>query len=182
MSIFAGKTLMITGGTGSFGNAVLNRFLRTDIGEIRIFSRDEKKQDDMRHEYQHQNRQVVVEFDRDQTGQIMSVEDTRHARKHRGNCKGNQFVFGDVDADGLRRDTVVPDRHDRPPCSGIDQIEDNNQGDEDQDKADDIVGIARRACNPHRAVNQFLRGQRVKLHIVVGFHAERHVQPVDILN
>ena len=52
MSIFANKTLMITGGTGSFGNAVLKRFLRTDIGEIRIFSRDEKKQDDMRHEYQ----------------------------------------------------------------------------------------------------------------------------------
>ena len=51
-SIFSGKTLLITGGTGSFGNAVLNRFLRTDIGEIRIFSRDEKKQDDMRHEYQ----------------------------------------------------------------------------------------------------------------------------------
>lgn len=52
MSIFKDKTLMITGGTGSFGNAVLNRFLRTDIGEIRIFSRDAKKQDDMRHEYQ----------------------------------------------------------------------------------------------------------------------------------
>ena len=52
MSLFTGKTLMITGGTGSFGNAVLNRFLKTDIGEIRIFSRDEKKQDDMRHEYQ----------------------------------------------------------------------------------------------------------------------------------
>ena len=52
MSIFAGKTLMITGGTGSFGNAILNRFLKTDIAEIRIFSRDEKKQDDMRHEYQ----------------------------------------------------------------------------------------------------------------------------------
>ena len=52
MSIFACKTLMITGGTGSFGNAVLNRFLKTDIAEIRIFSRDEKKQDDMRHEYQ----------------------------------------------------------------------------------------------------------------------------------
>ena len=52
MSIFAGKTLMITGGTGSFGNAVLNRFLKTDIAEIRIFSRDEKKQDDMCHEYQ----------------------------------------------------------------------------------------------------------------------------------
>lgn len=52
MSTFTNKTLMITGGTGSFGNAVLNRFLHTDIGEIRIFSRDEKKQDDMRHEYQ----------------------------------------------------------------------------------------------------------------------------------
>ena len=51
-SIFSDKTLLITGGTGSFGNAVLNRFLNTDIGEIRIFSRDEKKQDDMRHEYQ----------------------------------------------------------------------------------------------------------------------------------
>ena len=52
MGAFTGKTLMITGGTGSFGNAVLNRFLQTDIGEIRIFSRDEKKQDDMRHEFQ----------------------------------------------------------------------------------------------------------------------------------
>ena len=50
--MFKDKTLFITGGTGSFGNAVLNRFLTTDIGEIRIFSRDEKKQDDMRHEYQ----------------------------------------------------------------------------------------------------------------------------------
>lgn len=52
MGLFTNKTLLITGGTGSFGNAVLNRFLTTDIGEIRIFSRDEKKQDDMRHEYQ----------------------------------------------------------------------------------------------------------------------------------
>ncbi|MBR7178961.1 MAG: polysaccharide biosynthesis protein [Oscillospiraceae bacterium] len=52
MSLFTNKTLLITGGTGSFGNAVLNRFLATDIGEIRIFSRDEKKQDDMRHEFQ----------------------------------------------------------------------------------------------------------------------------------
>ncbi len=52
MGLFKNKTLLITGGTGSFGNAVLNRFLETDIGEIRIFSRDEKKQDDMRHEYQ----------------------------------------------------------------------------------------------------------------------------------
>lgn len=52
MSPFTDKTLLITGGTGSFGNAVLKRFLRTDIGEIRVFSRDEKKQDDMRHEFQ----------------------------------------------------------------------------------------------------------------------------------
>lgn len=50
--MFEGRTLLITGGTGSFGNAVLNRFLDTDIKAIRIFSRDEKKQDDMRHEYQ----------------------------------------------------------------------------------------------------------------------------------
>lgn len=52
MSVYTNKILMITGGTGSFGNAVLNRFLKTDIKEIRIFSRDEKKQDDMRHEFQ----------------------------------------------------------------------------------------------------------------------------------
>lgn len=52
MKSLKNKTLLITGGTGSFGNAVLNRFLQTDIKEIRIFSRDEKKQDDMRHEFQ----------------------------------------------------------------------------------------------------------------------------------
>ena len=52
MSVFSNKTLLITGGTGSFGYAVLNRFLDTDIGEIRVFSRDEKKQDDMRHDFQ----------------------------------------------------------------------------------------------------------------------------------
>ncbi len=52
MSAFSNKVLLITGGTGSFGNAVLNRFLDTDIKEIRVFSRDEKKQDDMRHEFQ----------------------------------------------------------------------------------------------------------------------------------
>lgn len=52
MTLFTNKTLLITGGTGSFGNAVLNRFLNTDIKEIRIFSRDEKKQDDMRHRLQ----------------------------------------------------------------------------------------------------------------------------------
>ena len=52
MSNFTGTTLLITGGTGSFGNTVLKHFLGSDIGEIRIFSRDEKKQDDMRHELQ----------------------------------------------------------------------------------------------------------------------------------
>ena len=52
MGTFTNKTLLITGGTGSFGHAVLNRFLHTDIGEIRVFSRDEKKQDDMRHDFQ----------------------------------------------------------------------------------------------------------------------------------
>ena len=52
MSLFKNKILLITGGTGSFGNTVLSRFLQTDIGEVRIFSRDEKKQDDMRHEFQ----------------------------------------------------------------------------------------------------------------------------------
>ena len=50
-NVFAGATLMITGGTGSFGNAVLKRFLASDIKEIRVFSRDEKKQDDMRKRY-----------------------------------------------------------------------------------------------------------------------------------
>ena len=50
--ILNGKVILITGGTGSFGNAVINRFLDTDIEEIRVFSRDEKKQDDMRHEFQ----------------------------------------------------------------------------------------------------------------------------------
>ena len=59
MSLFCNKTLLITGGTGSFGNAVLNRFLNTDIGEIRIFSRDEKKQDDMRHAFQVQYPEVA---------------------------------------------------------------------------------------------------------------------------
>lgn len=49
--MFKGKTLLITGGTGSFGNAVLDRFLNSDIKEIRVFSRDEKKQNDMRHKY-----------------------------------------------------------------------------------------------------------------------------------
>ena len=77
-TIFKDKTLMITGGTGSFGNAVLKRFLRTDIGEIRIFSRDEKKQDDMRHEYQAKYPDVAhkIKF---YIGDVRSLESCRSA-------------------------------------------------------------------------------------------------------
>jgi UDP-N-acetylglucosamine 4,6-dehydratase len=78
MSIFAGKTLMITGGTGSFGNAVLNRFLRTDIAEIRIFSRDEKKQDDMRHLYQANYPDVASKI-KFYIGDVRSLESCRAA-------------------------------------------------------------------------------------------------------
>ena len=76
MSIFKDKTLLITGGTGSFGNAVLRRFLNTDIKEIRIFSRDEKKQDDMRHEYQVRYPEVAhkIKF---YIGDVRSLESCR---------------------------------------------------------------------------------------------------------
>lgn len=74
MSIFDGKTLLITGGTGSFGNAVLNRFLDTDIKEIRIFSRDEKKQDDMRHQYNNPKIKYYIGNVRE----IQSVRDAMH--------------------------------------------------------------------------------------------------------
>ena len=80
MSLFTGKTLMITGGTGSFGNAVLNRFLKTDIGEIRIFSRDEKKQDDMRHEFQAKMPEVAekIKFYIGDVRDIASVKNAMH--------------------------------------------------------------------------------------------------------
>lgn len=80
MSLFNGKTLMITGGTGSFGNAVLNRFLKTDIGEIRVFSRDEKKQDDMRHEFQAKMPDVAdkIKFYIGDVRNIQSVKDAMH--------------------------------------------------------------------------------------------------------
>ena len=86
MSIFKDKTLMITGGTGSFGNAVLQRFLRTDIGEIRIFSRDEKKQDDMRHEYQAKYPDVAhkIKF---YIGDVRSLESCRSA------MPGTDYIF-----------------------------------------------------------------------------------------
>ncbi len=79
-SIFAGKTLMITGGTGSFGNAVLNKFLKTDIGEIRVFSRDEKKQDDMRHEFQAKMPEVAekIKFYIGDVRDLASVKNAMH--------------------------------------------------------------------------------------------------------
>ena len=80
MSLFTGKTRLITGGTGSFGNAVLNRFLRTDIGEIRIFSRDEKKQDDMRHEFQAKMPEVAekIKFYIGDVRDLASVKNAMH--------------------------------------------------------------------------------------------------------
>ena len=80
MSLFTGKTLLITGGTGSFGNAVLNRFLKTDIGEIRVFSRDEKKQDDMRHEFQAKMPDVAdkIKFYIGDVRDLQSVKNAMH--------------------------------------------------------------------------------------------------------
>jgi len=79
-TFFSGKTLMITGGTGSFGGAVLDRFLDTDIAEIRIFSRDEKKQDDMRHHYQNDKIKYYIGDVRD----LSSIKNAIH---------GVDFVF-----------------------------------------------------------------------------------------
>ena len=80
MDVFTGATLLITGGTGSFGNAVLNRFLSTDIGEIRVFSRDEKKQDDMRHEFQAKMPEVAekIKFYIGDVRDLASVKNAMH--------------------------------------------------------------------------------------------------------
>ena len=86
MSLFNDKTLMITGGTGSFGNAVLNRFLSTDIGEIRIFSRDEKKQDDMRHEFQVKMPEVADKIK-------FYIGDVRDLQSVRGAMRGVDYIF-----------------------------------------------------------------------------------------
>ena len=86
MSLFSNKTLMITGGTGSFGNAVLNRFLSTDIGEIRIFSRDEKKQDDMRHEYQAKMPDMAHKIK-------FYIGDVRDLQSVRGAMHGVDYIF-----------------------------------------------------------------------------------------
>ncbi len=86
MSLFTNKTLLITGGTGSFGNAVLNRFLKTDIGEIRIFSRDEKKQDDMRHEFQAKMPEVAEKIK-------FYIGDVRDMQSLRNAMHGVNYIF-----------------------------------------------------------------------------------------
>ncbi len=86
MSQFKDKTLLITGGTGSFGNAVLRRFLNTDIKEIRIFSRDEKKQDDMRHEYQVRYPEVAHKIK-------FFIGDVRSLESCRGVMPGVDYIF-----------------------------------------------------------------------------------------
>ena len=86
MGLFTDKTLLITGGTGSFGNAVLNRFLGTDIGEIRIFSRDEKKQDDMRHEFQTKMPEVADKIK-------FYIGDVRSLESCRGAMHGVDYIF-----------------------------------------------------------------------------------------
>ena len=86
MSLFKGKTLLITGGTGSFGNAVLNRFLKTDIGEIRILSRDEKKQDDMRHEFQAKMPEVADKIK-------FYIGDVRDAQSVKNAMHGVDYIF-----------------------------------------------------------------------------------------
>lgn len=86
MSLFKNKTLMITGGTGSFGNAVLNRFLTTDIGEIRIFSRDEKKQDDMRHDFQARMPEVADKIK-------FHIGDVRDLQSVKGAMHGVDYIF-----------------------------------------------------------------------------------------
>ena len=86
MSLFKGKTLMITGGTGSFGNAVLNRFLKTDIGEIRVFSRDEKKQDDMRHDFQSRMPEVADKIK-------FYIGDVRNLQSCKNAMHGVDYIF-----------------------------------------------------------------------------------------
>ena len=86
MSLFKGKTLMITGGTGSFGNAVLNRFLKTDIGEMRVFSRDEKKQDDMRHDFQSRMPEVADKIK-------FYIGDVRNLQSCKNAMHGVDYIF-----------------------------------------------------------------------------------------
>ena len=85
-SYFTNKTLLITGGTGSFGNTVLKHFLASDIGEIRIFSRDEKKQDDMRHEIQQKHPELAGKL-RFYIGDVREIDSVRSA------VRGVDYIF-----------------------------------------------------------------------------------------
>ena len=86
MSIFKNKTLLITGGTGSFGNKVLNRFLETDIGEIRIFSRDEKKQDDIRREFNNKMPEAAKKIK-------FCIGDVRDSKSVKNTMYGVDYIF-----------------------------------------------------------------------------------------
>ena len=109
-SIFKDKTLLITGGTGSFGHTVLKHFLSTDIGEIRIFSRDEKKQDDMRHELQAQYPEYAgkVKF---------YIGDVRNPQSIRDAMLGVNYIFhASGNAGGL---TPLLDREGKPVVTSV---------------------------------------------------------------
>ena len=98
-SIFKNKTLMITGGTGSFGNAVLNRFFKTDIGEIRVFSRDEKKQDDMRHEFQAKMPKAAEKIK-------FYIGDVRDLQSEKNAMHGVDYIFH-ISRGGLKADAAL---------------------------------------------------------------------------
>ena len=83
---FKDKTLMITGGTGSFGNTVLKHFMDTDLAEIRIFSRDEKKQDDMRHRLQEKSPELASKV-------RFFIGDVRNAQSVRDAMHGVDYIF-----------------------------------------------------------------------------------------
>ena len=109
-TLFTNKTLLITGGTGSFGHTVLKHFLETDIGEIRIFSRDEKKQDDMRHELQAQHPEAAkkVKFYIGDEPLGLVVVDLVKAARRDGKPQAAELV---LDAAGAEQHPHVPPKH-----------------------------------------------------------------------
>ena len=114
--LFSGKTLMITGGTGSFGGAVLDRFLDTDVKEIRIFSRDEKKQDDMRHRYQSDKIKYYIGDVRDMASvknALYGVDYVFHAAALKQVPSCEFFPMEAVKTNVVGTDNVLPRRHRR---------------------------------------------------------------------
>jgi len=99
------RTLLITGGTGSFGNAVLKKYLKTDIKEIRIFSRDEKKQDDMRHLYQDARIKYYI-------GDVRDIESVRSA------IKGVESSMPQHSNRSLPASSILS-KQSRPMCSAL---------------------------------------------------------------